>query len=203
MHAPTQPAAPPDLQHLVHKALRGCLFDTLLQVGRIDVSDARQLQDGARRVRQLLDLVGEWPGPLHDALQRLGCGALEQRATAARTLYQALSDWTLHKLQQMAAEESQRTLLAPQAAMPVATRLAALGDDELCDALHWMGRTLGPQELAWLLAHLQPAGGDRFGLALQALGTAMDGPAWDALARAMDLPQVTVPVLRPALSLAA
>lgn len=203
MHAPTPSTATPDLPSLVHKAFRGCLFDTLLHVGRIDVGDARQLQDGTRRVQRLLDLAGERPGPLRDALQRLGCGTLGQRSAAARTLYQALSDWTLHKLQQMADEAAQHAAHAPQTAAAVATRLAALGDDELREALHWMGRTLGPEELAWLLAHLQPAGGERFGLALQALGTVMDGPAWDALARAMDLPQVTVPAPRPALSLAA
>ena len=191
-----------DLAALVHKALRGCLFDTLLQVGRVDAGDAGQLRACAWQVRQLLALCGETQPALHAAVDRLGQGPLEQRAMAAQTLYQALSQWTLQQLQRMAEDEAAQAGQLPPRAQ-AAARLAALSDAELREALHWMGRSLGPQELAALLGLLQPAEGARFGLALQALDSAVDGAGWDGLARAMGLPTVTLPAMRPALSLAA
>ena len=198
MHRP----AAHDLLACLHKALRCFMFDVLVCVGRVDVSDRGDVQQTAQRVQRLLALVHEPPGTLADGLAQLQRGPVAQRAAAARVLYEALSDWSIGMLQRLAREQARHEARpAPALAEAAAQRqrqLATLSDAELREALQWMGRSLSPQELAALLADLQPAGAARFGLALDALGSSLDADRWDQLARAMNLPQVTLPGPLPA-----
>lgn len=183
-----------DLLASLHKALRCLIFDVLVDVGRIDASDGDAVHRTAQRVHRLLMLLREPQGPLQQAVAQMQRGPLAQRTAAARELYRALSHWSIGTLQQLALDELHH------ASRPAATpaqrqrQLASLSDAELNEALNWLGRALNPQELAALLADLQQAGdGGRFGQALQALGEHLDASRWDQLARAMDLPQVTLP----------
>jgi hypothetical protein len=183
-----------DLLASLHKALRSCIFDVLVEVGRVDASDGDALRRTALRVQRLLALLREPPGALHRAVAQLQRGPLAQRADAAQELYQALSHWSIGMLQKLALDEQQQAARPAAAPAQRQRQLASLSDAELSEALQWLGRALNPQELAALLADLQQAGdGARFGHALQALGEHLDAARWDQLARAMELPQVTLP----------
>jgi hypothetical protein len=162
-----------DLLVSLHKALRCFIFEVLVDVGRVDVSDGEAVHRTAQQVQRLLALRREPRGPLHLAVAQLQCGPLAQRAAAARELYQALSQWSIATLQQLALDElrqaGQPTLPSAQAAAQRRRQLASLSTDELRDALHWMGRALTPQELAPLVADLRQLDeGARLSLALAA-----------------------------------
>jgi hypothetical protein len=158
-----------DLLASLHKALRCFIFEVLVDVGRLDVRDGDALHRTAQQVQRLLALLREPQGPLHQAVAQLQQGPLAQRSAAAQELYLALSQWSIAALQRLALEEMR------QASRPAVTpaqrqrRLASLSDDELREALHWMGRALSPQELAPLVADLRQLDeGARLSLALAA-----------------------------------
>jgi hypothetical protein len=73
------------------------------------------------------------------------------------------------------------------------TRLHALSDDELRDALFWMDAALTPQELAAVLDALHAGGGARFQAALEALGERLGERRWDQLACALDVTRHIAP----------
>ena len=140
-----------------------------MDVGRVDVRDGDAVHRTAQQVQRLLALLREPQGPLHQAVAQLQQGPLAQRSAAAQELYLALSQWSIAALQRLALEELR------QASRPAVTpaqrqrRLASLSDDELREALHWMGRALSPQELAPLVADLRQLDeGARLSLALAA-----------------------------------
>jgi hypothetical protein len=198
----TMPTAPLDLLTALHKALRCALFDLLAQVGRIDVSDRAQLQQTTRRLQRLLAMLNEAPGTFAGLLVRWQRGPAARREAAARVLYQELADWTVGMLQRLAREQARhqaRPCASPEAQAAQRQRqLASLDEAELREALYWFGRALTPQELAAVLADLRAAAvGARFGIALDALAASLDGAGWDPLARAMGIPQVTLPCARP------
>jgi thioredoxin-like negative regulator of GroEL len=91
---PSSPLAALDLRDALHRALRCRMFDTLVQVGRLDASDAGELQRAVRAVQQLLELVQEPASPLHELLDALRRGPAAQRQQAAQALYDALAAWT-------------------------------------------------------------------------------------------------------------
>ena len=159
-----------DLRGALHKALRCRMFDALVQVGRLDAGDAGELRCTVRAVQQLLDLVQEPASPLHALLDALSRGPAAQRQQAAQALYDALAAWTAATLQRLALDEAGRKD-PPVSAAQRRHQWATLGDAELRDAMHWLGRALPPDVLAELLSELQVlAGGERFTLALDALG---------------------------------
>ena len=159
-----------DLRGALHRALRCRMFDTLVQVGRLDAGDAGELQRTVRAVQQLLDLVHEPPSPLHELLDALSRGPAAQRQQAAQALYDALAAWTAGTLQRLTLDEAGRKD-QPVSEAQRRHQWATLGDAELRDAMHWLGRALPPGMLADLLSELQAlAGGERFALALDALG---------------------------------
>jgi len=158
-----------DLLASLHKALRCFIFEVLVDVGRVDVSDGEAVHRTAQQVLRLLVLLREPHGPLQVAAAQLQRGPLAQRAAAARELYQALSHWSIGTLQQLALDESRQAARPPVAPAQRRRQLASLTTDELREALHWMGRALAPQELAPLVADLRQLDeGARLSLALAA-----------------------------------
>ena len=163
------PAPHHDLLASLHKALRCFIFDVLVSVGRVDVSDDDALCRTTQQLQRLLALLREPQGALHQALAQLQHGPLAQRAAAARELYQALAHWSIGWLQQLALEASRQAARPPVTPSQRRRQLASLTTDELREALHWMGRALAPQELAPLVADLRQLDeGARLSLALAA-----------------------------------
>lgn len=166
---PMNTATDVDLLASLHKALRCFIFEVLVDVGRVDVSDGEAVHRSARQVLRLLALLREPQSPLHLAAAQMQRGPLAQRAAAARELYQALAQWSIGTLQQLALEESRQAEQPPVAPAQRRRQLASLTTDELREALHWMGRALAPQELAPLVADLRQLDeGARLSLALAA-----------------------------------
>lgn len=159
-----------DLRGALHMALRCRMFDALVQVGRLDAGDAGEVQRTAHAVRQLLDLVQEPACRLHELIDALSRGPAAQRQQAAQALYDALAAWTAATLQRLMLDEAGRKE-PPVSEGQRRHQWASLGDAELRDAMHWLGRALPPGRLADLLSELQAlVGGERFALALDALG---------------------------------
>jgi len=162
-----------DLLASLHKALRCFIFDVLVAVGRVDISDDDAVRRTAQQVQRLLALLREPQGTLHQAVAQLQLGPLAQRAAAAQELYLALSHWSIATLQRLALDElrhASRPVLPPaEAAAQRRRQWASLSDAELREALHWMGRALTPQEMAPLVADLRQLDeGARLSLALAA-----------------------------------
>ena len=167
------PAPHHDLLASLHKALRCFIFDVLVSVGRVDVSDDDALCRTTQQLQRLLALLREPQGALHQALAQLQHGPLAQRAAAAQELYRALSHWSIATLQRLALDEQRHAarpaLSGTAAAAQRRHQWASLSDAELREALHWLGRALTPQEMAPLVADLRQLDqGARLSLALAA-----------------------------------
>jgi len=193
--APIDRPCPPalDLVAAAHKATRRFLFDTLVQLGALDVTDGDDIDRTLNALDRLLAVLGEPVEPWRPAMQALRHGAWSQRRGVAADLYRALADLVQRQLLRLAHDEQQAR--ARPAGDRVADRLQRLDDDDLRSALHWMQGALTPQELATLLEALHgaaPAG--RFHGALAQLSQGLDERRWNQLARALGITQITAAV---------
>ena len=184
-------------QHLLHKALRHCLFDTLVRVGSAELADEEALADTLRRVRRAAALLRRPCAQVRRALEALAGATVAPRPNRMRRLYAVLAGWTTAQLGWLASEERRArgrgrdaTPLAP-GAWPT---LAVLDEAELREALHWMAAALTPQELAALLGELLAAGHSaQYRVALEALSIECNGERFDRLLRSLGIPQVLLP----------
>ncbi len=172
----------------VHKALRRFMFETLVRVGAVDVTDRLDLTRTVNLVQRLLGVLGE-AAPQLDATMRALChgGASQRRAQAAQ-LYRELSRLVNARLQRIEVDEAADM---PRLSGPALHRwrqeqLAALADAELDDALHWMGESLSPQELAAFLDDLRAGSAPgRFARALDALQRQLEPTRWAGVIQAL------------------
>lgn len=140
------PAPALDLVVAAHKALRRFMFDTLVQIGALDVTDGAAIERALNGLDRLLAVLNEPRQAWRPTMQSLRHGAFSQRRSVAAALYRALSHLVQRQLLRLQQDEPQDGVDGADAA----ERLAALDDDELRDALHWMRGALTPQELAAL-----------------------------------------------------
>jgi hypothetical protein len=208
MTTPILPAQPPELLVPVHKALRRFMFDTLVLVGALDVTDRAERERTLNQVERLLQLLREPAETLRQPLDALRAGPASQRPAQAAQLYRGLAQCTAQRLAAMAeAELAAEGLDTPSSADPARSglrrdRLGSLEPAELREALGWMSEALSPQELAGLLDDLHagtPAA--TFRVALEVVNARLDDDRWNRVARALGIAQVTV--APPTLPLAA
>ena len=140
------PAPALDLVVAAHKAFRRFMFDTLVQIGALDVTDGDAIERALNGLDRLLAVLNESQEAWRPLMQSLRHGAFSQRRSVAAALYRALSRLVQRQLQRLQQDELQHGADEADAA----ERLATLEDDELHDALHWMRGALTPQELAAL-----------------------------------------------------
>jgi hypothetical protein len=103
---------------VIHKSLRGFMTDTLLAWGRVDVSDAQELEAAIAQVRGLLDMCA---GHLHHenefvhpALEAVQSGAAAQTRHEHVEHEAAIAELRTHVLKLEAAHGVQRAELAQQ-----------------------------------------------------------------------------------------
>lgn len=149
-----EPAPALDLVVAAHKALRRFMFDTLVQIGALDVTDGAAIERALNGLDRLLAVLNEPRQAWRPTMQSLRHGAFSQRRSVAAALYRALSQLVQRQLLRLQQDEPQDGVDGVDD-VDAAERLAALDDDELRDALHWMRGALTPQELAALLDALQ------------------------------------------------
>lgn len=181
-------AEPPalDLSLAAHKATRHFLFETLVQIGSLDVTDHDDIEITLNLLDRLLDVLGEPRSAWREPMGALRHGAASQRRSVAAALYRGVANLVARHLARLQRSEARWAEVGPAAAAP--TRLHLLDDDELRDALHWMGGSLTPQELAAVLDELHAAGNaPRFQGALAALSASLDTRRWNQLARALGI----------------
>jgi hypothetical protein len=182
-------ATHPDIAAAACKATRRFMFDTLVQLGALDITDAQDIARCLNQLQRLLVVLGEPAAPWHEATQALRHGAASQRRGVAAQLYRDLSGLVILQMQRMQGHPPQ----SADGPTEAASRLHALSDDELRDALFWMDAALNPQELAAVLDALHAGGGARFQAALEALGERLGERRWDQLACALDLTRQIAP----------
>jgi hypothetical protein len=188
--ASTPPAPALDIVFAAHKATRHFLFETLVRIGSMDVTDPDDIDGTLNLLERLLDVLGEPRDGWSDTMQALRHGAASARRGIAAALYRDVAGLVGHQLVQMQREEKRACAMA--LSEPVALRLRRLDDEELRDALVWMEGALTPQELAALLDELHAASSaSRFHGALAVLAERMDETRWNRLARALGIAQVT------------
>jgi len=181
-----------DIVSAVHKATRRFMFETLVQVGAMDVTDSDDIDLTLNLLERLLEVLGEPRVRWHDAMHALRRGPGSRRRSIAAGLYRDLARLVGDQLARLERQESRA--LGLQAAEPLAARLQRLDDDELSSAVSWMGGALTPQELADLVDELHAASSaGRFHRALALLGERMDERRWNQLARALGVTQTSAP----------
>jgi hypothetical protein len=165
----------------VHKALRRFMFDTLVRVGALDVTDRLDLERTVNLVQRLLGVLGEAAPEIQSTLLALRHGGASQRRAHAAQLYRELSLRVTAQLLRIERLEAERAERLAGAALRQWRRaqFGKLGDDELQDALHWMGLALNPSELASLLDDLRASGAAaRFDTALATLERQVEPARW-------------------------
>ncbi|HEX6708563.1 MAG TPA: hypothetical protein VF169_27755 [Albitalea sp.] len=183
------PTLPIDIVVAAHKATRRFMFETLVAIGALDVTDGHDIDRSLNLLERLLEVLGETRDDWRDTIHGLRHGAASQRRGLAARLYRDLAELVSRELARLQRREAQA------GAQPAAVALERLDDDELRGALHWMEGALTPQELAGLLDQLHThANAPRFNLALAVLAERMDNRRWHQLARALDLHRDTAPV---------
>lgn len=183
------PTTPVDIVVAAHKATRRFMFETLVEIGSLDVTDPHDIDRTLNLLERLLEVLGEPRAGWQDGIHALRHGAASQRRSVAAQLYRDVADLVSRELARLQRREA---LLAaePPTARPAA--FDRLDDDELRGALHWMEGALTPQELAGLLDELHAsASGQRFHAALAVLAERMNNRRWNQLARALDIAQVS------------
>jgi hypothetical protein len=196
---PAPDAAALDLVAAAHKATRRFMFETLVRIGSLDVTDADDIDGALNLVERLLDVLGEPRDDWRAAFRALRHGAVSQRRGVAAALYRDVAALVGHQLVRLQRDEKRARAADP--AEPVGLRLQRLDDEELRGALVWMEGALTPQELAALLDELHAsASAPRFHAALAVLAERMDEVRWSRLARALGISQVAA---APAEALAA
>jgi hypothetical protein len=191
--APLPEAPTLDIVFAAHKATRRFLFETLVRIGAMDVTDTNDVDGTLNLLERLLDVLGEprdgWSDTMHD----LRHGAASARRGIAAALYRDVAGLVGHQLVRMQRDEKRACAVA--LSEPVALRLRRLDDEELRNALVWMEGALTPQELAALLDELHSgSSAARFHGALAVLAERMDEERWNRLARALGIAQVNAEV---------
>lgn len=156
-----------DLLAPLHKALRRCMFDTLVRVGRLDAARADTLGPTLAAVERLLGVLAEPAPGLRATLWQLRGGARgpargdeAPRALLAARLYRELASLVTARLQRIEDEEAEANAALWQAHDDADLRalrqrqFAAMSVDERREAVAWMRESLSPQELAQVLEDL-------------------------------------------------
>lgn len=187
---PAADAAALDIVTAAHKATRRFMFETLVRIGSLDVTDADDIDGALNLLERLLEVLGEPREDWRPPFRALRHGAVSQRRSVAAALYRDVAGLVGHQLVRLQRDEKRARAAAP--GEPVGLRLQRLDDDELRGALVWMEGALTPQELAALLDELHAnASAARFHAALAVLAERMDEVRWNQLARALGISQVT------------
>jgi hypothetical protein len=183
-HAPAARTTAPDV---VHKALRRFMFDALVRVGALDLTDRREVERSINLVQRLLTVVGEAAPEIQATLLALRHGGASQRRMRAALLYRELASLVTRQLQQIELHDASTRLDGRALRAWRRAQLAALADDELADALHWMAEALSPLELAELIDDLHTAAPrDRHDRALAALREQLPATRWSGVMRSLD-----------------
>ncbi|WP_280150813.1 hypothetical protein [Piscinibacter sp. XHJ-5] len=192
-HALSRRAPPPDAATLdivvaAHKATRHFMFETLVRIGSLDVTDAHDVDGALNLLERLLDVLGEPRDGWRDAMHALRHGAASQRRGIAAQLYRDMVGLVGHQLVRLQLDEKRARV--GSLSEPVGLRLQRLDDEELRGALTWMEGALTPQELAGLLDELHAStSAARFHSALAVLAERMDEDRWNRLALALGISQ--------------
>lgn len=179
-----------DIVIAAHKATRRFMFDTLVRIGSVDVTDGDDIDRALNLLDRLFDVLCEPQDGWQATKQMLRCGAASERRGALAALYRDLAALVSRRLVELQSEEVRLQALSP--VQPLGARLKRLSDEELRAALYWMEAALTPQELAALLDELHAASSaDRFHDALALLSERLDERRWNQLARALGMSQST------------
>ncbi len=150
------PAPPPlDIVFAAHKATRRFMFETLVRIGALDVTDGDDIDLVLNLLDRLLDVLQEPREDWHGGIRALRHGASSQRRAAAAALYRDVASLVTRQLARLEREDAQ--LRSVRTSDTLAERFGRLDADELREALHWMQGALMPQELAAVHDELQAA----------------------------------------------
>jgi hypothetical protein len=188
----------------VHKALRRFMFDTVVSIGALDVTDADDVAATSDQTDRLLQLLREPDAALRALPAQLRDAPVADRTALATQIYRALSRRVGERLQAMADDETHADEMLwcqhtdEQRAELRRGSLGTLDVAELREALAWMCDALSPQELASLLEDLHASATTAtFRVALEVVSSRLDERRWNRVARALGIAQVTVSAPRP------
>jgi hypothetical protein len=176
----------------VHKALRHCMFEALMQVGALDTTDIFAVDRCVKQVVRLVGLLPEMTATVAPLLQSLRQRDAHTRRSAATSLYRELTSLVTEQLiAQQQFETTHTALLWAQysdADLGVLRRrqLSAMDEQELADALRPMALALSPQELASFLNDLQASvDAQTYSCLLDTVRRQLDPARWERVAREM------------------
>lgn len=168
-----------DIYAFIHKGLRAFMAHTLVRVGRLDATDADEVDEVSQEVTALLDIcrshLEHENDFVHSAMQARAPGSCSRIADehehhaesianlrqllaqlpgstdTAQRLYRALSAFVAENFEHMQREETEHN----------AVLWAHYSDEEIMDIEHRIVASLKPDEaslsMRWMLPHMTPA----------------------------------------------